>query len=155
MPCRRHVAQLRDHEKIFIDRNVRVVVITFEDLHAVRRYVADTSLSWPLLIDEHREIYRTYGMYEASFGDVWGPRTWWVYVREMLRGQSLKKSAGDAFQRGGDVLVDPTGMVRLHYVGRGPADRPSVDLILKRIDTQQHDQVMTTPGTGVQRPSCD
>jgi hypothetical protein len=26
----------------------------------------------------------------------------------------------------GDVLIDPEGIVRVHHVGTGPADRPSV-----------------------------
>ena len=40
---------------------------------------------------------------------------------------------GDIFQRGGDVLIDPTGIVALHHVGNGPADRPPVETILGKI----------------------
>jgi len=54
-------------------------------------------------------------------------------LKEMLKGQKLRKPTGDIFQRGGDVLIDPTGIVRLHHVGKGPADRPTVETILHRI----------------------
>lgn len=36
-------------------------------------------------------------------------------------------------QRGGDVLIDPAGIVRVHHVGDGPADRPSVESLLAAI----------------------
>jgi len=125
--------QLRDHEADFSKRNVKFAVITFENEHSARSYVEETFLSWPLLIDANRETYRNYGMYSASFWDIWGPKTWWVYLKEILKGQKLRKSTSDIFQRGGDVLIDPTGIVRLHHIGKGPADRPAVEMILHRI----------------------
>jgi peroxiredoxin len=123
---------LRDQEVEFRKRNVKIVIITFENDYFARRYVEETSLSWPLLVDETRETYRSYGMLSASFWDVWGPKTWWVYLKGILKGQKMRKSAGDIFQRGGDVLIDPTGVVRLHHIGEGPADRPTVEMILHR-----------------------
>ncbi len=72
-------------------------------------------------------------MLAASFWDVWGPRTWIAYFREMRKGSKPHKSDGDIYQRGGDVLIDPTGIVRLHHVGEGPADRPAVDKILELV----------------------
>lgn len=124
--------QLRDQEDEFIKRNVKIAVITFENEYSASNHVEETFLSWPLLIDENRETYKNYGMLHASFWDVWGPKTWWVYLKEILKGQKLKKATGNIYHRGGDVLIDPTGIVRLHHVGAGPADRPSVDLILSR-----------------------
>ena len=125
--------QLRDHEADFSKRNVKVVVISFENKYLARSYIEETFLSWPLLIDENRETYRNYGMLSASFWDVWGLKTWWTYLREILKGQKLRRSTGDIFQCGGDVLIDQAGIVRLHHIGKGPADRPTLELILHRI----------------------
>ncbi len=109
------------------------MVITFEHGILARSYVEETSLTWPLLVDDTRETYRAYGMFSASFWDIWGPKTWWVYLKEILKGKKMKKSGGDLSQRGGDVLIDPSGIVALHQVGAGPADRPTVASILERI----------------------
>ncbi|MDX1815674.1 MAG: SelL-related redox protein, partial [Thermodesulfobacteriota bacterium] len=68
-----------------------------------------------------------------SFWDIWGPRTWWVYLKEIVKGKKLEKSDGDIYQRGGDVLIDPGGTVRLHHVGVGPGDRPTVGGLLNKI----------------------
>ena len=113
------------------------MVVTFENDFLARVYVEDTSLTWPLLVDDTRETYRAYGMLSASFWDIWGPKTWRVYLKEILKGERLRKSEGDISQRGGDVLIDPNGIVSLHHVGAGPADRPAVESILKRIPSTE------------------
>ena len=118
----------------FSKRNVKIVVITFEDDRLARSYGDETFLPWPLLIDENRDTYRNYGMLSASFWDVLGLKTWWVYFKEIRKGKRLSKTTGDIFQRGGDVLIDPDGIVRLHYIGKGPADRPAVEMILHVIE---------------------
>ena len=86
-----------------------------------------------MLMDETRELYHNYGMFSASFWDIWGPKTWWAYFKEIMKGHTPHLSTGDVSQRGGDVLIDPGGIVRLHHVGEGPADRPSVDIIFQNM----------------------
>lgn len=125
---------MRRYEKKLEELQVKVAVVTFEAGFLARGYVAETSLAWPLLVDEKREVYHAYDMLTAGFWDIWGPRTWWAYLREILRGRMPKKSEGDINQRGGDVLIDPGGIVRLHHVGDGPADRPDVLKILQVIE---------------------
>lgn len=124
---------MRDREEEFTRRNVKITVVTFESGFLARSYVEETSLTWPLLVDDSRETYRSYGMLSASFWDIWGPKTWWVYLKEILKGERLRKSEGDLMQRGGDVLIDPSGIVALHHIGAGPADRPTVESLLRRI----------------------
>lgn len=108
-------------------------MITFEANFLSRIYVNEISLPWPLVVDENRALYRHYGMLSASLWNIWGPKTWFVYLKEIMKGQKLKKSEGDIMQRGGDVLIDPNGIVRMHHVGEGPADRPSFETIFKRV----------------------
>ncbi len=122
---------MRDREEEFSKLNVKIVVVTFEANFLSRNYEEETLRKWPLIIDENRELYRNYGMLSASFWNIWGPKTWLAYLKEIMKGQKLKKSEGDIMQRGGNVLIDPNGIVRVHYVGEGPADRPSFEMILK------------------------
>lgn len=119
------------------ERGVKIVVVTFEANYLARSYAEETHLAWPLLVDETRETYRAYGMLTASMLDIFGPRTLWHYMRAILKGERLHKSEGDIYQRGGDILVDPSGTVRLHHVGMNPADRPSVETILQLIRLPQ------------------
>ena len=125
---------MREQQTELSRRNVTVAVVTFENDYFARNYVAETGLSWPLLIDGERALYRGYGMLAASFWDLWGPKTWWAYGKLLLQGEKLHAAGSDVSQRGGDVLIDPDGIVRLHHVGNGPADRPSVEDILALLD---------------------
>jgi hypothetical protein len=124
------VSQLRQREEALVEENVAVVVVTFQSGFMERAYVEETGLTWPLLVDETREIYRAYGMERGRYWDIFGPRSMWEYAKLLGRGRRLKAPSGDPRQLGGDVLVDPNGIVRLHHVGSGPADRPSVDSLL-------------------------
>jgi len=129
--------QLQQNEDEIDKRDVKVAVVTFEAGFLARAYIEDTGLRWPLLIDTTRELYRAYSMLEAGFWDIWGPGTWWAYLKEFAHGRLPKKSEGDISQRGGDVLVDPEGIVRLHHVGAGPGDRPSTRSILAALSREQ------------------
>ena len=122
---------------------MRIAIVTFENDYFARQYVAETSLNWPLLVDENRESYRYYDMLDASFLDLWSPKSGLVYMKELLKGQKIHRPTNDILQRGGDLLIDPEGMVRLHHVGSGPADRPTVEMLLRRIAEEQ------TTGHGV------
>ncbi|MCA9592622.1 MAG: redoxin domain-containing protein [Myxococcales bacterium] len=121
---------MRQQESELETLGVDVCVVTFSNDFMARAYVEETGLVWPLLEDPERALYQAYDMLKASFWDVWGPSTWLAYAREMWRGQKLKESDEDVNQRGGDVLIDPDGIVRIHHVGKGPADRPSVESLL-------------------------
>lgn len=82
-------------------------------------------------MDVDRALYRGYGMHQGRLRDIWGARTWIAYLKEFARGRLPKYSGADTRQLGGDVLIDPTGIVRFHHVGTGPGDRPSVAAILE------------------------
>jgi len=122
---------LREKNAELLQNNIKVGVVTFEAGFLARGYIEETGLDWPLLLDESRQLYRAYGMLETGFWDLWGFATWKAYIREILKGRRPKSSSGDIHQRGGDVLIDPQGIVRLHRVGSGPADRPPVEEILE------------------------
>ena len=111
---------------MFSALDVRLVVVAFQGPRLVRAYLNETRFPWPILIDEERQVYRAYGMFDARLRDLWGPATWWAYFKEFVRGQFPRWPVGDTSQQGGDVLVDPGGIVRFHHVGTGPADRPSM-----------------------------
>ncbi len=125
--------QLQQHQAELDELKVSVVVVTFELDPVAESYVRETGLPWPLLIDGDRKLYRAYGMDRGSTWSIFGPASWWAYLKLLFRGRKLKKSTGDVHQLGGDVLIDPTGVVRLHHVGSGPADRPSVQRLLDAI----------------------
>ncbi len=126
---------MQQKKKELEELKIKVVIVSFEAGFLAKAYLEDTGLRWPLLIDANREVYQAYDMLQAGFWDIWGPKTWWAYLKEIARGHPLLKSEGDISQRGGDSLIDPGGIVRFHHVGQGPADRPPVELILSIVSS--------------------
>ncbi len=125
---------MQQHEAELEKRNVKVLVVTFEAGFFARTYVEDTGLRWPLVPETNRELDRAYGMLEAGFLDIWGPGMWWAYLKEIVHGRLPVKSEGEISQRGGDVLIDPKGIVRFHHIGKGPGGRPPVKTILRAME---------------------
>ena len=126
---------MRQREAELDALHVQVVVVTFQSGLLVDAYIRETELRWPILIDKSLELYQAYGMERGRWQDIWGPATWWTYLKLLVRGRRLQRvsadgSSADVNQLGGDVLIDPSGIVQLHHVGKGPADRPSVDSLL-------------------------
>lgn len=108
-------------------------MVTFELGFLAQAYVRETQLAWPLLVDESRALYAAYGMDRSGWWAVWGPASWWAYAKLLARGYRMRRSEGDVNQLGGNVLIDPAGVVRLLHVGSGPADRPSVASLLEAV----------------------
>jgi hypothetical protein len=122
---------LQQHQRELEELGIRIAVVTFETAASVRAYIADTGIAWPVLLDQDRTLYRAYGMDRGRLRDIWGIRTWLAYAKELARGRLPRYSGADTRQLGGDVLIDPAGIVRFHHVGTGPADRPAVAAILE------------------------
>ncbi len=112
---------------------IRVVAVTFEARPAARAYVDETKIRWPVVSDESRSLYRAYGMGRARWRHLLGPSALLAYAREAARGRLPRWPAADPVQQGGDVLIDPAGIVRLVHVGAGPGHRPPVERLLEVI----------------------
>ena len=121
---------MQQAEDELVRLGVQPLAVTFEGVDAARAYVAETGLRWPLLVDAERRLYRAYEMRKARLRHLWGAATLRAYWREALLGQFPRLPRADTAQQGGDVLIDPAGLVRFHHVGRGPADRPPVATLL-------------------------
>jgi hypothetical protein len=124
---------LRQHGNAIQEVGLRVLVVTFETISSAKAYVGETELPWPLLVDESARLYAEYGMEQGSLWTVMGLHSWWKYISLLLRGRRLRRPTGNIQRLGGDILIDPTGMVRVHYVSQTPADRPSCENLLRSV----------------------
>lgn len=114
-----------------LDRlNIRLIVISFEERgDGLAPHGDDLGDEADYYFDEDRTLYGYFGMHQAGFWDLWGLRTLWAYFRLISKGRTLRKSSGDIYQRGGDVLLDPETTVRFHRIAEGPGDRPDPETL--------------------------
>ena len=118
--------------------DIQVVVVTFQSGPIVEAYAREPPLAWPILIDISLEMYQAYGMKRGHWWGIFGPPAWWAYVKLLLRGRRLRMPSGDVSQLGGDVIIDPDGIIRLHHVGAGPGDRPAIHALLDTVRRGRH-----------------
>lgn len=135
LPCRAHLSQLRQQNERLVRNNIAVLVVSFEQVENVLNYQGETGIPWPVVVDTSRELYAYYGFTKAGFWDLWGFSTWVAYCKELLKGNFPRRTKGDIDQLGGDVLIDPDGLVRVHHISKGPADRPQISDVLARAET--------------------
>ena len=121
---------MQQAEREIADLGIRVLVVTFEAHPAARAYVEETGTRWPVISDESRSLYEAYGMGRARWRHLLGPSALLAYLREVARGRVPRWPSADPVQQGGDVLIDPAGLVRLVHVGAGPGHRPPVERLL-------------------------
>jgi len=112
---------------------MQVAVVTFDDDFMARGYVEQTDLQWPMLLDREVAMYRAYSMDRADLWSIYGPASIWNYLKLISRGRKIEKPGTDLRQLGGDVLIDPTGIVRYHFVSTSPHDRPSPEDIFQHV----------------------
>ena len=67
-------------------------------------------------------------MTTGTWRELYGPRAIWHYLMVLLRGTRVRWPTGDTSQLGGDVLVDPQGIVRFEQVA-APGGRPKFETL--------------------------
>lgn len=123
------MSQLRKNETDFESLDVDVKAVSFDSPSLGKRYANARDLSWPMLHDQERELYRAYGFSRGKLANLIGPLTTLKYIPQILGGHAGPPGK-DLFQMGGNVLIDPNGIVRMHHASTGPHDRPTAEEIL-------------------------
>jgi len=123
---------LRKSDTDFESLGVDVKVVTFDSPEMGQQYAKGKDLQWPLLHDEDRELYQAYGFGKAKLTTLLAPVAVFKYVLQILSGH-VGPSGKDIYQMGGNVLIDPDGIVRMHHASAGPHDRPTAEDILALI----------------------
>ena len=90
---------------------MRLVAVVAQKAEAVRRYVEETGLAYDILIDETREVAKSYGVWHA-----WG-----------LDAYNIARPAV--------FLIDRSGVIRYSFIGRRQDQYPAPEEVEKAIDT--------------------
>lgn len=125
---------MREHAGQLDQLGIGVYAVTFESQSRVEEHQSEDDLPFPLLRDPGRKAYQRFGLGRQPAMTIWGPSTLLYYARQLLRGQLPNRAEGaDQYQLGGDVLLNPDGNGGTIYRSANPADRPSVESILRQI----------------------
>lgn len=116
-------------------RNVSVAVVSFAEPAALGRYQERHRWPFTILADPQRNAYRAFDLRRLSWFRVFSLPTlklYWKLLRQGMKPQSYGRQ--DIHQSGGDFLIDREGRMLFAHRSRDPADRPSVERLLREID---------------------
>ena len=107
-----------------------VLAVSFEPRDRLFQLSRILQLPFPLLSDPEMDVYRAYGLKRGDLRHIFSPRTILTYVKLLAQSRMYQFRRSDLRQLGGDLVIDPEGVVRYQYLSTTPNDRPSVaDLI--------------------------
>jgi len=127
--CREHVLQLQPID--WASEGVEVVVISFEEPGVVQRYRDEAGIPFRVIADPTRELYRLFQMQRGTASQIINWRSLQGYLGLVFGKRRAVKwpSNHDYLQLGGDVVVDPHGVVQLHHVSAASDDRPALEQV--------------------------
>ncbi len=107
-------------------------------LPRVRDYRSPLNLSFPVAADTTRAAYKSYGLTQASFLQIWHPKTLWRYLVLLCKGRKLQrpKKGDDLSQLGADFIVDANGTISYAHYSVRPDDRPNIAEVVNAITIQ-------------------
>ncbi len=147
MPCREHLAQLREHRGELDALAVQVIAVTFEAPDHAARFIAAEGSPFPILIDPERKLYAAFGLGRGRWSALFGVRSWLSYLQNLFQGRWPHLPATDIAQLGGDVVLGPSGEVIRVYRSSEPSDRPSVATllaVLKKVASDANEDATAT-----------
>lgn len=116
-----------------LDECADVKVVTFDSAEMAAAYRRKFDLDWPLLLDADFELYRHYTMGKGSWWALASPHRILRYLGDIFTGSIPGKKGKDIRQLGGDIVIDPEGIVRLFHPSKNPHDRPSPKAIVELV----------------------
>lgn len=128
------MSQLRQRQAELDRLGIRVNVVTFDNDLLAAAYARQTKLPWPLLFDPDLGLYAAYGLRRASWWEMFRPTSLWKFLTLFFQGHGPGKPGKDWRQLGGDVLIDPDGIVRIYHASLGPHDRLEPDKIFSAVE---------------------
>jgi peroxiredoxin len=107
-----------------------VAVVAFTDPTHLGAYVEHLGVSFPVVTDVDRELYRAFGIERGTHRQVWSLGTLRKYWQLLRSGERLQRSHEDIRQLGADVIVAPDGTIAKIFKPATPDARPTVNELL-------------------------
>jgi peroxiredoxin len=124
------VVQLHRAEKQFEEIGFQVVLVGLGTPEQSEKFRNEFSLSFPIICDPKKDLYRTYGLGRGSFSNLASPGILLRGLRTLSRGHAPGIPRGDVFQLPGSFLIDTEGTIRFAHYSKNASDYTPVATLL-------------------------
>jgi AhpC/TSA antioxidant enzyme len=116
---------LRGYEQQFRSKGARLAAVGLGDQNYARLFREKTGITFPLLIDEHREAYQAIGLRNASLLHLLRRDNMKARKRAKAAGHKQHRLGKDPFQLGGSFVFAPGNVDRFVHVSETFGDNAS------------------------------
>ena len=121
---------MRDHEQLFRDQGAGLAAIGLGDRSHARSFREETGITFPLLIDEHREAYRAARLRSASLLHLLRRDNAAARIRAAAGGHRQHRLGRNPFQLGGSFVFAPGNIDLFAHVSETFGDSATPAAIL-------------------------
>lgn len=122
--------QLHNEREKFSEAGFSLVLVGVGTKEKAEQFKEEFSLSFPIICDPERDLYRQYGLKDGSVLDVASPSVLLKGLRAMSLGYRPGIPRGDVMQLPGVFLIDNQGNIRYSYFSKDASDHPPVEDLL-------------------------
>jgi hypothetical protein len=126
------VIAVRDHLDQFGD--ARIAVVTFAAPGRLAAYRDHLHLSFYVVADVDRILYRMLGAERGTNRQVWSLGTIRTYARLLRAGRPLHRPTEDIHQLGADAVIGRDGSLRYLSLPSAPDKRPRIEELIDALD---------------------
>ena len=123
---------VRDHVDQFGD--ARIAVVTFATPERLGAYRQHLHLTFDVVADPDRTLYRLLGAERGNNRQVWSAGTIRMYARLIRAGRRLHRPTEDIRQLGADAVIGRTGDLRYLSLPSTPDARPPIGDLIAALD---------------------
>jgi hypothetical protein len=124
------VAQLREHEEEFRAKGAALAAVGLGDRYYARGFREDTGITFPLLIDEHRQAYQAAELCSANLLHLLRGDNARARKRARAAGHRQHKLGPHPFQLGGSFVFGPGNVDRFAHVSEAFGDNAKPEALL-------------------------
>ena len=123
---------VRDHLDQFGD--ARIAIVTFATPDRLAAYRQHLHLTFDIVADTDRTLYRLLGAERGSTRQVWSAGTIRMYARLIRAGRRLRRPTEDIRQLGADAVISRNGDLRYLSLPSTPDARPPLSELIAALD---------------------
>ncbi len=125
---------MREHEPAFRNKGASLAAISLGDRNYARIFREETSIEFPLLIDERREAYAIANLRSANLLHILRRDNFKSRARARAAGHHQHKLGLNPFQLGGSFIFAPGNIDRFAHVSETFGDNASPDTLLAALE---------------------
>ena len=122
--------QLHRSKAQFENNGFQIILVGLGTPDRAEAFKKQFSLSFPIICDPDKKLYKTFGIGRVSFLSMASPAFLLKGFKTLSRGQPLGIPKDDVLQMPGVFLIDTSGNIRYAHYSKDPSDNPSIGTLL-------------------------